>query len=467
MTGPHPSRMSRRRLLQLGALTPAAYLAACAETLIPTPTHTPRLESAAPVPSVTPAVTPSPTPRPTPTPGPTPAPTGAPTLYRGAALADGRSPRLQRNISILVEAGTIRWMRPTSDEEGARGAAVVDAAGATIVPGLVDAHAHLTGAGGAHWIDRFADPPAVLAATGEANAGLAWQSGVRWLRDVGSPVRDDPVDGRHRAVSLGVRDRLRGVPGFPVIRAAGSWLTRSGSLPAGISAEARNADQLLALAVRQLDDGADLIKLYLDGPGGTPPWSIAEARRVVEAAHARGARVAAHAGRIGAIRVGVEAGVDTIEHGTELDAYTARRMRDTGTILVSTLTVLRSWLSFGDTTTIPFFAATPSRRRIADQLEAAEAAVRTARATGVAIAGGSDSGGGSARANHIVWEYQSLIAAGLEPVDALAAVTWRGGEALGEPEAGVLREGGQAHFFLVHGDPLTDAGALWRVWRHA
>jgi len=177
--------------------------------------------------------------------------------------------------------------------------------------------------------------------------------------------------------------------------------------------------------------------------------------------------VAAHAGRIGDIRTGVEAGVDTIEHGTELDAYTARRMRDTGTMLVSTLTVFRSWLSFSTTTTIPFFAATGAARRFSDQLAGAEAGVRNARDAGVAIAAGSDAGGGSGRANQITWEFQSLVIAGLQPVEALAAITWRGGEAMGEPDAGVIREGGPAHFFLVHGDPLTDPSAIWRVWRHA
>jgi imidazolonepropionase-like amidohydrolase len=85
----------------------------------------------------------------------------------------------------------------------------------------------------------------------------------------------------------------------------------------------------------------------------------------------------------------------------------------------------------------------------------------------VQIAAGTDFGGGSPRANHLPWEFSSLIAAGLEPVDALAAVTWRGGELLGERDAGVIREGGPANFFTVHGDPLTDPDALWRIWRHA
>ena len=157
--------------------------------------------------------------------------------------------------------------------------------------------------------------------------------------------------------------------------------------------------------------------------------------------HARGARVAAHAGRIRDIQNGVEAGVDTIEHGTELDAYTARRMRDTGTILVSTLTVFHSWLSFGPRPppvlrrpVVPAPGARPARRRGGGRPH------RPRR--GVAIAAGSDPAG-SARANHIGWEFQALVGAGLPPVEALAAVTWRGGEALGIADAGVLREGGR------------------------
>ncbi|HEY7737878.1 MAG TPA: amidohydrolase family protein [Candidatus Limnocylindria bacterium] len=461
MGSPDVGRISRRRLLQAGALTPAAFLVACAESLVPTLSPTAR-----PTVTLAPTATASPSLTPIPTPVPTPAP-AAPVLYRGAALVDGRGAQAQRNVSLLVADGIVQWIRPIDGEESVAGAAVVDAAGATIVPGLVDAHAHLTGAGGLNWIERFGDPPATLAATGEENAALAWRAGVRWVRDLGAPIVTDPVDGRVRAASLGVRDRLRGRFGFPEIRAAGSWVSRAGTLSGRITAEARNADELLAVALQQLDDGADLVKLYLEGPDPSrTPWSIAETKRVVDAVHARGARVAAHAGRINDIRTGVEAGVDTIEHGTELDAYTARRMHDLGTILVSTLTVFHSWLSFANTTTAPFYAARSSINRVQGQLEGAQAGVRAARAAGVAIAAGSDSGGGSSRANHIGWEFEALIQAGFPPVEALAAVTWRGGEALAEPEAGVIREGGPARFFLVHGDPLSDPGAIWRVWRH-
>ena len=138
------------------------------------------------------------------------------------------------------------------------------------MPGLVDGHSHITGPGGAHWIARFADPPDRLLAVAEANGRLASSAGVRWLRDVGSPVGMDPNDGRRRALALGVRDRWRGRPDMPYVRAAGTWVMRRGTLPEVPTAEAENADELLAAALAQLDDGADLVKLYLDGPDPRP-----------------------------------------------------------------------------------------------------------------------------------------------------------------------------------------------------
>jgi imidazolonepropionase-like amidohydrolase len=126
---------------------------------------------------------------------------------------------------------------------------------------------------------------------------------------------------------------------------------------------------------------------------------------------------------------------------------------------------MRSWTTFARTTTMPRFAEADGRRAIAARQERAEASVRVARKAGVAIAAGTDFGGGSGRANHLAWEVEALVAAGLEPWEALGAATWRGGELLGEPEAGVIREGGPADFLLVHGDPTSDPTALWRVWR--
>lgn len=465
--------LSRRGFLAWSA---AMTLAACAD---PSPSPRPTGSAAAsavpsrpPIagPTAAPSAVPSPSPPSSASPAPSAGPPGRRILFRDAALAEGKGDRLQLGLSLLVEDARIAWIRPVDGEEDPgppEGLEVVDASGATIVPGMVDGHSHVTLPGGARWIDRAFDDPADLLRAAERNGRLLTRAGVRWARDVGAPVGADPSDGRERALSLGVRDRWSAAGGdLPYIRAAGTWLTRRGTLRAGLGVEARNADELLAAANRQLDDGADLVKLYLDGPdAGTSPWSVAEIRRVVEAVHARDARVTAHSGRLAGARAGVAAGVDSLEHGFELDDAVAGDMARRGTMLVSTLAVMRSWQTFARTTTIPRFAGADGRRSTAARLERAEASLRAARAAGVAIAAGTDFGGGSGRANHLAWEVEALVAAGMEPWEALGAATWRGGDLLGEADAGRIREGGPADLVLVHGDPTTDPTALWRVWR--
>jgi imidazolonepropionase-like amidohydrolase len=390
------------------------------------------------------------------------------TLYRDAALADGRSGELRLGVSVLVDDARIVWIRPTDGEPDPGDAEVIDAGGTTIVPGMVDCHSHLTLPGGSHWIDRGSDEPEVLVRHAEHNARLQTHAGVRWARDVGAPVGVDPVDGRRRALSLGLRDRWHGHREYPYVRAAGTWVTRAGTLPSGLTAEAKDGDELLRLALQQLDDGADLVKLYLDGPDPeTAPWTANEVGKVVTAAHERGATVTAHSGRLNGAQVCADAGVDCIEHGFEIDVDCARLMAERRIALVSTLTVFKSWTTFGHTTTIERFASPTGRKAIAARWEAARESIRVARAAGVLLGAGTDFGGGSARANQLAWEVEALVEAGLEPWEALAAVTWKAGEILGEPGAGQIRDGGPADFFLVHGDPLSDPTALWRVWRIA
>src|SRR4029453_13961756 len=137
------------------------------------------------------------------------------------------------DMAVLVAGGRIGWLGPAGDApDPAPGVGVCAAGGTTAVPGMVDAHSHLTLPGGSHWIDRAADPTDRLLAVAENKPRPPRPGGGRWARDVGAPMRDG------RALSLTVRDRWRDRPGYPYVRAAGCWLTRSGSLAAGLAVEA-------------------------------------------------------------------------------------------------------------------------------------------------------------------------------------------------------------------------------------
>ncbi|MEE8232862.1 MAG: amidohydrolase family protein [Thermoplasmata archaeon] len=392
-----------------------------------------------------------------------------PTLYQDAALADETGPSLQRGVSVLVDRSRIVWIHPTSDEgDLPPNVHVIDSGGSTIVPGMVDAHSHVTLPGGSHWIDRILDAPEELLEVAEHNGDLLGRAGIRWARDVGSPAAEDPQDGRRRALALRVRQRWLEDLSRPRVRVAGTWLAHSGVLPTGLAIEADDGLHLLKAASRQLDDGADFLKLYLDGPKREEaPWSTEDVRTVAKMAHTRGTKVTAHSGILAGARVAVDAGLDSLEHGFELDADVAAAMARQGMFLVSTLAIFRSWASFAQTTMLPRFVGEEGRGRAASRRERAIESVRLAHHAGVWIAAGTDFGGGSLRANHLAWEVEALVEAGLEPWEALASATVRGGELLGEPEAGRIHEGGPADFFLVHGDPLTDPTALWRVWRSA
>jgi len=391
-------------------------------------------------------------------------------LYRGGAICDGRSSTVARNMSVLVDGNQVAWIRPR-DSEGdpgpSNGLEVVDARALTIVPGMVDSHCHLTSPGGANWLNHFTDSPSTMLRTAEDNGELSHQAGVAWLREVGSPTVIDPTDGRRRALALGIRDRWSNRTDRPRVVSAGTWIAPPGVLDKGVAIVVRNADELVAAGLNQLQQGADLVKLYVQARNSNDsPWSAAEIGRLAAAVHARGALVTAHAMRLGPARAAVQGGVDAVEHGFRLDSDVCADMARRGTRLVTTLIVPKSWLLIGQQS--GGYWATRAGKRVARQLlERGRESARLARVAGVRICAGTDFGGGGSRAGQLAWEVESLVETGMQPWQALECATWRGGELIGDPHAGRLTEGGPADFFLVDGDPYSDPGALWNVARVA
>lgn len=407
------SGLTRRRLLALGAA--AAGALACGPG---------RPDGYAA--DASPSATPSPTPPPTASPLP---PRG--TLIRVGALADGRSTALQRNVSLLIRDGRITYVGPRDGEPDVRNSEVLELPG-TLIPGLVDCHAHLTGPGGLDYLTRLQDPDAILRARAIENAKVLVRTGVLTVRDVGAV----------RRLNITLRDELRGRPDAPLIQAAGTWIGRRGRY-VSFAVQVDDAASLREAALAQLDAGADLVKIAVDGATGSPAtFSASELRPAVEAVHARGKRVAVHAQGLGALAA-AEAGVDTIDHGYSIDRATAERM-GSRTALVSTLSVP---LAFNDSA----------------ELERGLNAVRVARAAGVRIATGTDFGGGPPRVGDHARELELLVRAGLQAHEALASSTWIAGDVMGLPHAGRLAAGAPADLSVVDGDPLSDVAVVRRV----
>ena len=415
-----PRSLRRREVLRLGAFG-AAALACRSAAPLPSPTAT-----ATPTAAVSPAA-PSASPPPSPSP-----PASGGVVIRAGAFADGRSASPVRNVSLVIRDGLVAYLGPRDGEPATRDAEIVDLPGATLVPGFVDCHSHFTGPGGLDYLQRLQDPEPVLLARAEENARTLVRSGVLAARDVGAV----------NALNVRIRDAFRGRHDAPIIVAAGTWIGRRGRY-VDFAVQVGSVEELRAAALAQLDGGADLVKIAVDGATRSgPTFTASELRPAVDAVHARGKRVAVHSQGFGS-RVAAEAGVDTIDHGYTIEPDTAERMRGR-TALVSTLSV-------------------PVAFNNATELALGVASVKTAHAAGVRIATGTDFGGGPPKAGNFALELELLVRAGLDPFEALGAATYVAGEVIGVAGVGTLAVGAAADVVAVEGDILSDITAARRV----
>jgi imidazolonepropionase-like amidohydrolase len=384
-------------------------------------------------------------------------------LLTNARVIDGTGRAPHERASVRIEEGRIADVSPAS-LDGSLPEGGLDLDGRTLMPGLIDAHAHLSSDVSSS--PGFGPPPAlkgelprprelgyfVLAKT----ARVLLAAGVTSVRDVGS--YDDEAIVLREAVRLGLVDGPRILSCGRIISATAP----GGAIFGTMYREADGPDDMRKAVREQLRRGADFIKLMATGARSVlaedpEPAQVtaAELDAIVDEAHRLGVRVAAHVEGLAGARLAVGAGVDTIEHGLSLHREPALldAMAQRGIVLVPTLSTFHDLAERFTDTFAP--ALVEQARR---QLEEAYLTLVAARSAGVTLAMGHDSGPPGENAIELV----RMVEGGLPASEGIAAATHGSAQALGLSGVGTISPGAVADLLVIDGDPLADVQVLRR-----
>ena len=393
---------------------------------------------------------------------PSPRPPAPVRLAVRGRLLDVRTGRSTPGAVVVIEDGRIASIG-TAAPAGVR---LIDLGGATLLPGLIDCHAHIA----SNWQDLSSasglrTSGAEAALFGVANGRAYLRHGFTTVRDAGEgpgypqiALRDAVAAGRvtgPRVVAAGIPISVTGGHGDDDVLAPDRALPRASNI-------ADTVDEVARAVRHDLKFGADWIKLMATGGVEDPlsdfnvqELSLEQMQKAVEVAHRAHRKVMAHAEGTEGIKAAVRAGVDSIEHGTMLDEEGAALMERRGTWLVPTLYTFQHGVEMG--------------------LSAGQEPVMLAK--GKAILGFQQPAFDRARAHHLKiafgldddpelvdHEFVSLVRAGLSPLEALQAATVRAAQLLGlDDRLGEVAPGKLADLVAVDGDPQADIGVMARV----
>jgi imidazolonepropionase-like amidohydrolase len=389
-------------------------------------------------------------------------------LIRAGKLVDVRAGRVLTNQIILIEGDRIKEVGPAQalERRAPAGTQVIDLSNATVLPGLIDAHTHLTGNPDQIGYSSLGISVPREALFGARNARLTLEAGFTTVRNVGAGGYSD----------IALRDAINegDIPG-PRIDASGPAIGVTGGhcdenllAPEFHSTSDGVADGVPAVMKKTREIvkyGADVIKICATGgvlskgdSPGAEQFSDEEIRAIVVEAHRLERKVAAHAHGASGIKQAVLAGVDSIEHGSFINDEDISLMKERGTYLVPTLYLGDWFMENYQRLNIPPFIMTKARA----VMPTARLNISRAFKAGVKVAFGTDAAvyphGLNGR------EFAVMVKLGLTPMQAIQAATVNAADLLGwSDRIGSIEEGRFADIIAVGGDPISDVTQLERV----
>lgn len=394
-------------------------------------------------------------------------------IHAGTLLAvPGQKPLTQQ--TLIVTDGKVSAVKAGYLDAAGAGtpadARTIDLKDSFVLPGLIDCHVHITGElGPRSQLAEVQDDPEETVLDGVVYANRTLMAGFTTVRDLGSPAR----------TGFALRDAInKGEVEGPTILAAGMMvsITAGHGDVNGFSEEVTHAlrpesicngaDDCRRAVREQIRKGADVIKLATTGgvlsniAAGTGQQMFDdEAKAIIDTAHLMGKKVASHAHAAGGVNLALRSGVDSVEHGSFIDADSIKLFKQSGAYLVPTLlagyTVVN--MAKNSTTLTPAQAA-----KALDVGERMKMSFGNAVRNGVKVAFGTDSGVSAHGTN--AYEFKLMVDAGMPAADAIKAATVNAADLLDRGNRiGTLEAGKDADIIAVAKSPIEDVTELSRV----
>lgn len=381
-------------------------------------------------------------------------------------LIDGAGTSPVADVDVVVRGDEIVSVGRSGEAVVPADALVIDGSGATTMPGLIDAHCHVT-FDDVQSNDElfFHRPPTTAAMVTLHNLPKLLLAGVTSIMDpdtimgIGPEVRDMVESGAFPGprIATGVQALLTSVGGT-----AGRLIPDDGSV--GYACVVNTIDEMIIETRRQIKNGADWIKIHATGSiptaaGELQVWTLDEMKAVCDTAHALGVPVTAHCRNADSTRDAAIAGVDLILHASFMDDDGLQAIIDNGSAICPTFTFLANLADHG----AAVGAGVGMQDIFRGEIKATAEMMRKAYDEGVAILCGSESGFALTPYGH--WHARELEVfvneLGLTPIEAIQCATGNNAIAMKmSGELGVLVEGARADVIVVDGDVSSDVTRL-------